>query len=95
MYQSNQPRDEKEIPSLLPAVGKAPRPASPGTQNPSNRPLSLSHDLSPAASITIWYQRSGPDLPTLLPLLRRPCSPPRRPWLALVHPSRRQFSIPP
>jgi hypothetical protein len=27
MYQSKQARDQKENPSLLPAVGKAPRPA--------------------------------------------------------------------
>jgi hypothetical protein len=27
MYQSNQARDQKENPSLLPAVGEAPRPA--------------------------------------------------------------------
>ena len=41
MYQSNQARDQKEIPSLLPAVGEAPRPAFPV-------PKTLAAALSPS-----------------------------------------------
>ena len=37
MYQSNQASDQKENPSLLPAVGKAPRPAFQRPTNPSRR----------------------------------------------------------
>jgi hypothetical protein len=60
MYQSKQAKDLKENPSLLPAVGEAPRPAFLHPSNPSpsfSRPL---HVNSTASTIAPRYCSAQP-----------------------------------